>query len=527
MKRYFFLQWTKRIAAAASILLFMFGVSYSIWYLFSKPPQSKIILTDISQIAYDDLSCNDFVASDSFFAEQFPLSITYQPDHARLYLSNGTKSYLAQLRISNAEHVFVTTKKIIDGEETSKETELLAANQIVSLEINASRFDWQSSIVSSDFDEVKNIISPGAYPDYSNVTCDFYDCFGEPIEEFEWIPNKPSISYKIGLCGVNLKYLSIYDSATLDSLNSLGVDIISTEKDKTAWILKFTQSTDDNYFSQTRDETIVRIILNPAPNLEDSDLTLGNGVPSISLLFTQFADQPRQYYEGRIFSEPGLILDAEKTDQRNIKSNSEFYFPIAEKVSVRASRVTIDSPIGAIIGNSPKINIPEEAEQLIVYSKSEPFAFFSQEYSFVKKKYEITGRRIGASVDGKEYLPSPWESIPREIQVAYITVFVPLLAAVIGYGIQKRKDIDAFIDWLFLIPRYRRPVKLHDGAHIFQLINGKKISGIIDTFEGKSTFRVFVLTEVREWDKDNWSEVLPTEVRVPQNQIEMYYKAHP
>ena len=527
MKRYLFSQWTKKLSAIGALLLFMFGIGYSLWYLFSKPSQSKTTLTGFSQIAFDDLACDNFATTNSSFADQLPLSLRYHPSSARLSLSTDKDFYLATLKITNAEHVFVTTKTFTDWEETSDETKLISPNKTFSLEIKANQFSWNSSIESGSFDEVMNIISPGTYPDFSNVTCNIYnECEGEPIYEFDWIPQNPSFIYDVGLCGENLKYLLRYESATLDDLFSLGADITPNGSKKTAWMMVFTEYPEDDSFGSKRKDTIVRIILSSPPSAEN--VFFGNDTPSISLAFTQLSDSSIAIHDTGTSVNPGLTLNVDYLDKQNTGNNLPvYYYSSVDKIAIKANRIIVDSPQGTIVANYPKITIPENADQLTVYSTSKPLDFSFQDFSYFNKKYEIVGKRIGATIDGREYLPSPWQSISREIQVAYITVFVPLLAAIIGYGIQKRKGIDEFFDWLFSIPRYRRPVKLHDDAHIFQLINGKKISGIISTFEGKSTFRVFVLKEVREWDKDNWSDVLPTEVRVPQNQIEMYYKAHP
>jgi hypothetical protein len=531
MKRYLFSQWIKRISTIAALLLFVFGIGYSVWYLFSKPSQSKITLTNFSQISFDNLDCDSFAASTTPFAFKFPLSLSYQPDQASLFLlNNDAENYLATLKIENAEHVFVTSKRTVGNEETSNETKLLAPNQNIVLDIKADRFRWSSSISSSAFDDVKNIISLGAFPDYSSVTCDYMgDCSGDPIEEFAWTNQDQRFTYSIGLCGENLRYITRYEAGALDAVNSAGIDIVPLNSGKTAWIMSFTDYIGDDFDTQTREDTIVRVIFNPPSSLDNGNINPGNYPPSINILFTKLSVRFKGIDEAMSSTLPGLIRDVEYLNEQKAWEvpSKYYYFPTVKEIGIKAKKIIVDLPQGAIVANFPKTAIPENADKLTIYSTFDPLNITFQDLMPFNKKYEITGKRIGATIDGKEFLPSPWESFPREIQVAYITVFIPLLAAIIGFGIQKRKNIDTFFDWLFSIPRYRRPVRLHSDANIFRLTNGKRISGIIDRFEGKTTFRVFVLKEVREWDKDNWSDVLPAEVRVPQNQIEMYYKAHP
>jgi hypothetical protein len=527
MKRYLLSQWIKRISTIGVFLLFSFGIGYAIWYLISKPSESKITLTEFSQIAFDDLACDNYVAKNSSFADQLPLSLRYHPSKARLSLSADKDFYLATLKITNAEHVFITTKTFTDWEETSNETKLISPNKTFSLEIKANQFSWDSSIESGSFDEVMNIISPGAFPDYSNVTCNLYDeCEGEPIYEFEWIPQNPSFIYNVGLCGENLKYLLRYESATLDNLFSLGADITPSGEGKTAWIMVFTEYPGNDSYGSKRKDTIVRIILNSPPSAEND--FFGNDTPSISLAFTQLSDSSIAIHDTGTSVNPGLTLNVDYLDKQNAGNNPPIYYSSSiDKIGIKAKRIIIDSPQGTIIANYPKITIPENSDQLTVYSTTSLIDSSFQDFSYFRKKYELVGERIGASIDGKEYIPSPWEALPPELQNAYIAAAVAVALGIISIIASNSLRFASFFGWLFSRPLYLQPVNLPFNAHIFQLTNGKKISGIIDTFEGRSTFRVFVLKEVREWDKDNWSEVLPTEVRVPQNQIEMYYKAHP
>lgn len=511
--------------------MFAFGVFYSVWYLLSKPSQSKITLSNFSQITFTNPDCSLYAELVKPFAFQFPLSLTYQPDQASLFLlNNDTESFLATLNIENAEHVFVTTEKVVGYEVTENNTELLPSSQNIVLEIKADRFRWNSSIQSDAFDEVKDIISPGKYPDYSNVSCDIMgDCTGDPIEEFDWINQNQKFTYNIGLCGENLRYITRYQSGALDSVLSAGIDIIPLESGKTAWMILFTDYIGDDFDTRIIENTIVRIILNSPASIDDENVNIGSYSPAINILFSQLSVRFMGIDEAMSSTLPGLIRDVEYLDEQKAweTPSAYYHFPAVREMGIKAKRIVVDQPEGTIVANFPKTTIPENADQLTVYSKFNPLNITFRDLNSFDKKFEIAGERIGATIDGREFVPSLWESIPREFQVAYITVFIPLLAAVFGYGLQKGKEINAFLEWLFKIPPYRSLVIIHDDAHIFQLTNGKKISGIIDTFEGRSTFRVFVLKEVREWDKDNWSEVLPTEVRVPQNQIEMYYKAHP
>jgi hypothetical protein len=516
MKKYMVLQWSRKILALGILGLFIYAAGYPIRKLVSKPAEGTITLTSFSQVAFDELNCDYIEATNSSFADQFPLSLSYQPGNTE------EDFYMSTLRITNAEHVFVTTKTSANGEEVSNETKLISPNKTFSLKIKADRFRWKSSLESSSFDEVKNIISPGKFPDYSNVTCNiFNECAGEPKYEFDWIPENPSFIYNVGLCGENLRYLLRYESATLDNLFSLGADITPIGGGKTAWIMSFTEYPGNDSFGATRTDTTVRIILNPSPSAENDFFV--NTTPSIHLLFTHLTDSSIAVRDTGTSVDPGLTIDVDYLDQLNLRNNP---LSSVNKVGIKAKSINVDSPKGTIVANSPKITIPENAEQMRIYSTSSPLDFSFENSPYIHKKYEFAGKRIGASVDGEEYIPSPWEQLSPELQNAYVAATVAIAVALFSSFSQNRQVVK-FFSWLFYWPRYHAPVSLPDNSYIFQLRTGKKISGIPKKIESRWINPIFVLNEVREWENDNWSDALSTEVRIPQSQIERYYKAHP
>jgi len=515
MKRYYFIQYFQRFSSGLAMVALVVGLVFSLWHLFSKPEKSKIILDGFERISFsNDLKCDNMQLRNSSITEQFPISFSYEINDIDVGIDTDTEHFNGEFRIKNAAKIFVRFTNYDFDHEVELEFTELPNSVVTDLTVNASWFSWDTSISEWGLEEIKSKIPESLIP-------------------------PSSLRYEVGLCGQNLSFLPKYNSATVDDLYSMGVKVVPVASESGGYSLYkmyfmgLSKLNIDGSNISIPDETeTVEIFVVLENTLENDVFSANSAKSSIEFVATNISDYLILGGDSSTGASPGLIyVYDEGTDQ---EYRIGWYSDILPKnIRFNNKRITIVSPKGSIITNSPKIDIPAESYQMVLYS-----TFFSPlKFDFNDKNlyhywsrgggYEIDEEGIGALVDGREYLPSPWETIPGDIRVAYITVFIPLLAALIGYGIQKRKEIDTFFEWLFSIPRYRQPITLHEDAHIFQLINGKKISGIIEKLEGRSTFRVFVLKEVREWDKDNWSEVLPTEVRVPQNKIEMYYKAHP
>jgi hypothetical protein len=464
-------------------------------YYSKRPEYSRLYITEYSEIKYDSVDCPSIQPDEIFGFEDLPIVMHYETPDAYTSFQAKDGYYSAELNISDVGAIYLTTS---DGS-----TVAVPNSGQVQINIQAQTFIWDTKIKPADFSPIEQLEFDRLYGQSdgsSNVG-----------NIFEWI--KPtSQTLWMGLCGEELAYVPHQERVNFTNLNSIAL-LTTPEKvgDNAALLFRLGNVTSlsiyDKVYPYPPDEEIeIRVIMNDflgargfnlfASGLNDPDVAFSNG-------FTQL--------------EPGFLS---RLSDRNAANTPDELLDMSGNAPI----ITVISPVGWSEQRFIKTDLPEDTDELTVSAQVGNVGL-SQEKTSIPLR--ITGERLSAKANGDEQFRSRWEALPLELQSAYIAGAFAIALGIIGNIISNWLTFASFFAWLFSIPRYRQPVNLPANAHIFQLINGKKISGIMKPIEGRSTYRVFVLTEVREWDKDNWSEVLPTEVRVPQNQIERYYKAHP
>jgi hypothetical protein len=530
MGKYLFSQLFRRVSIGIVLVGSMFIFVLLAWELFAKPKTSTIFLEDFSKISFpNDLKCDQMELTSTSVSDQFPLSLTYETNQIRLGIDTSTEHFDSQFAISNPKKIImVFLDNQVDHRDTIKSVEL-PSSAVVNLSIKARWLNWDTPDVWS-FDSIQEDIPANFLPIQTSCSglnsnqCDTLQ--SNYTDSIAKIMN-PTMTYEVGLCGQNLSYLPQYKSASLDDLYSIGARINPHSSDangKSLFRLRFA------YVSQITANGINITVPDNTDNIEvyilfEASRDSNFASPSINMVATQISDSLIRGHDPSTKAIPGLVyVYYVNTEKESVYGRTDL---TPREIKLNSNTVTIESPKGSIITNSPKVDFKNDKQLVLTSTLFQPLKFALKQISdFNGRSYVIQGERISA-FGNREYAPSPWDLIPRDIQVAYITAFFTILAGGYVYLFQKQTEIGAFFKWLIKIPPHRSLVILPNDANIFRLINGKKISGIIETIEGRSTYRIFVLKEVREWDKDNWGEVLPTEVRVPQNQIEMYYKARP
>ncbi len=319
----------------------------------------------------------------------------------------------------------------------------------------------------------------------------------------------------MGLCGDELIYSSAEKAASFSSLNSIDL-IISPDlfgstdgNGKVALLFRFGNvvsfSINNKDYPADGEDVQLRVI--------QKDRSTRSGFTFIA---TEINDFDIAICDGLVHLQPGFICNPGGYTASN--STVELM-----NLDGSAQELTITSPMGWSEQKPARTDLPENTK--LTVSAQVGDVKISQKGP--SSHLVITGERLGAQANGVEQFPSPWEKLPPELKGVWVTMLASFMISLLTIGVQRSSSLKQFWTWFTSKIVYRPPVALNNDTYIFQLVNGKKISGTIVSFEGRSTFRVFVLKQVREWDKGNWGDVLPTEVRVPQNQIEMYYKAHP
>lgn len=509
MRTFLFKQYALRLISLAGLGAFGLGLYFGTLSVFGKSKDNQVFITDYSLITHNDLDCSKITPNANNFDDNIPLILDYTTSEARASMGSDNEPMEIEFEVVNADRVFISTYS---------DTKTIYNPGDLKFKIASERFEWETPLEPKSFDDLVRFL-----PLTEVFTLDDMG-FAELRTDddiFGWITNKVEINYKVMFCGVKLSYSPKFEEANMKDVNAFGLDIDPKNQEgrqRIAFSFTFygiqtiypnTIEIDEGRSIRIRFEMIV-------PGNQEVDVLQ----PRVKLTATGISD-PSYFrtYDSYIQAEPGLFHE-DQVENGNVKNPGRLI-----QIIGNGKNVTIENPKGWIVSNSIRTEIPENTKQLSLSSSNESV-------SYTYKKYDdwikFEGVSISGQLDtGKEIFPTVWEKLSPELQNAYIAAIVAIALGIIGIIVSNWRTSTSFLRWLFSIPRYRQLVNLPVNAHIFQLINGKKISGIIDTFEGKSTFRVFVLTEVREWDKDNWSEVLPTEVRVPQNHIEMYYKAHP
>ena len=482
-----------KVLAVSPALLVIVAIAWLVSYYSKRPEYSRLYITEYSEIKYDSVDCPSIQPDEVFGFEDLPIVMRYETPDAYTSFQAKDGYYSAELNIFDIGAIYLTTS---DGN-----TVAVPNSGQVQINIQAQTFIWDTKIKPADFSPIEQLEFDRLYGQSdgsSNVG-----------NIFEWIkPTSQTIS--MGLCGEELAYVPHQERVNFTNLNSIAL-LTTPERvgDNAALLFRLGNVASLTIYDKVYppDEEIeIRVIMNDffgargfnlfASGLNDPDVAFSNS-------FTQL--------------EPGFLS---RLSDRNASNTPDELL----EMYGNAQMITVISPIGRSEQRFIKTDLPEETDELTV-SAQVGNVEISQESTSTPLR--ITGDRLSAKADGDEQFLSRWEALPIELQSAYIAGVIAIALAIIGFIASNWLRFLSFLRWLFSIPRYRQPVNLPSNAYIFQLINGKKISGIMKPIEGRSTYRVFVLKEVREWDKDNWSEVLPTEVRVPQNQIEMYYKAHP
>lgn len=480
-------------------ILLIGAMAWLVSYYYKKPSNSSIYLDGYSSIKFDQVDCQSIDTGTDIYS--FPIVLYYfqTPDaYTNFQVKNG--SYSAKLDLWNTEAIYLT----IDDE-----TIQIQNPEHTEINIQAKTFDWKSKVSSDEFRFLEKLEFNRLYGDSVDGNSSY------PDDIFDWIVDEP-LRIRMGLCGDELIYFPAEKGVGFTNLKSIAVSTtpildFSPSNTKVALLFRFgnvvnfsvdgkNYSTDDEI-----DEIQLRVIQkNHATTSGFNFIATGLNDPDIESCYT---DQIK----------PGFVCT------KSMSSNSD---PADEllKIYGNAQSLTIIEPIGYGMQRFAKTDLPEKTTELAVSAQVGNVEISQQSPSI---PLVLTGNRLSAQANGFELFPSPWEKLPSELKAVWFTVFASLLTTLLSVGFQLSPTLKQFWKWFTSKIVYKPPVTLNDDVYIFKLINGKMISGIMKPIEGRSTYRVFVLTEVREWDKDNWSEVLPTEVRVPQNQIEMYYKAHP
>ncbi|MCX6056935.1 MAG: hypothetical protein NTW69_02135 [Chloroflexi bacterium] len=382
------------------------------------------------------------------------------------------------------------------------------------IDIQARTFNWKSKVDPDDFRLVEHLEWNRLYGNSGN------DDSNNHSNIFDWIKHDP-LFFTMGLCGEGLNYSPAEKAAGFTRLNSIALltspDAYGSADStgKVALLIRFGDVVsfsinNKNYLTAEEialpaEEIALRVI-------QKNHSTIGG----LDFVATEINDSNIAICDGTTHLQPGFIC---YPNGHSISDSTLEFWDLngsAQELTIRSPKGWSEQPLATTdLPENTKLTVSAQSGNVEISQKGPSGGL------------EIKGDRLSAKANGDEQFRSRWEALPIELQSAYIAGAFAFALAIIGNFVSNWLTFASFFAWLFSMPRYRQPVNLPAKAHIFKLINGKKISGIIKSFDGRSTYRVFVLTEVREWDKDNWGDVLATEVRVPQNQIEMYYKAHP
>jgi hypothetical protein len=532
MKRFLFFQWTPKIICLIALLSSAIGLFSAIQFIFLKPKSSQASFTEFSNISIpNNIDCNNINPFSFFQSKQFPISLEYQNiSQTSLNLRSDYGSFDIELKVSNAGGVQVAYYRDLNT-DASPTYVFFPKSKDVTLTATTNRLSWESPTNLEDFSSLRFKLSDDAYsnaPNCSNM--DFGDC-ESLLEDYgnSWINTKPAFNYQLGVCGENLAYVSRYHAATLTDLYSMNINVvpqISTIPIGFKFVIDEPEKLTVNGKTISNNGfAVVQIVFYKSSESAGNSYFQTRSESSIQLLTRNYSDSMISFGDAATRVSPGLVFvyeaDTEKERVSRLTDN------IPTKVSFTSYQLDINLPKELVVANNPSFKLSPDIRQVVFYSNFRPLDIELSNTGWLGDAYEIKGERMGILVNGTEMSPSPWETVRPDLQVALITVIVPIIAAIIAYGINKRHSINEFRGWLFSIPRYTPPVVLNPDAYIFNLFSGKRIAGILDSIEGRSTHRVFILKEVHEWDKDHWDVMLPSEVRIPQNQIEMYYKNTP
>lgn len=518
--KYIFRQYALKALTLCGLIAAAIGIVRFCLVIFAKP-ENQIVFTDYSRVVLENPNCKSLTTNTA--VDRFPLAISYNTSSFESQAVSDDGTFVANLKITGAEKIFLT----MSGEEYNAkgQSQIIESSGKTTFLISASLLSAASASSPSQFNDLLPLM-----PNPHEGESPFIYMFDDPPDVpdyFDWINTTPSI-YRVGFCGENLAFNPDYDAASMTDLFALGLEITSSSRNAYSFAFRDVKSIKINGHSiPHKQEILIRIILPSKERLprdtSSSVITMtavGLSEPSIRMNDASTHIFPGLIYDSRDYGISAYTGKTQGTSALQITGNNKLFI--------------VNSPKGWWSTGYARINIPETSQQIILSSEIGKVDFLKDKENFVHTLSDqrpietiFKGSNLSMLSDGDEVFYSKWDKLAPELQGAYLAAIVAILTAIASYAIQKFQGIKRFISWQFSFPIYIPPVILGDDAYIFKLINGKKISGIIDTYEGRSTFRVFVLKEVREWDKDNWSEVLPTEVRVPQNQIEMYYKAHP
>jgi len=498
MIRYFGKQYFLRALVILIAIFVVIPIRSSVAYLISKPDNTRLHITEYSSILFDQVNCQSINTDTAIWS--FPIVLYYQTPDPYTSFQAKDGNYSAQLDLWNVEAMYLTTSRGSIEIQNSEQTQI---------NIQAKTFTWDSNVSPKDFSPVEHLEFDRLY---GNLDDNDGSYFGNT---FAWIKPDPW-RFTMGLCGDGLIYFPGEKGAGFTNPNSIALLTSPAEMDqstdspsKVALIFRFGNvvsfSVDNKNYSA--DEEILLHVI------QKNHSTMSG----FRLVATGLSDPDIESCYSFTKLKPGFVCP--DSGRGTTDASDELL-----KIGGNAQALTIIEPIGYGMQRFAKTDLPEKTTQLTV-SAQVGDVDISQESPSIP--LVITGDRLSAKANDVEQFQSPWEKLPSELKAVWFSIYASFFISLLSVGFQLSSTLKQFWKWFTSKPVYRPLVVLRNGVYIFQLINGKKISGIIDTYEGRSTFRIFVLTEVREWDKDNWGEVLPTEVRVPQNQIEMYYKAHP
>lgn len=495
---YFVKQWCLKALVFATTLLLIAGITWLLIYFYKKPSNSSIYLTDYSSISFNQVDCQSIQANADTSIYSFPIVLHYRTPDAQTDFQSKNGYYSAHLTLRNTEALYLTTGQDSVEVQIPENTEI---------NIQARTFSWKSKVDPRDFSLVEHLERNRLYGISGDEGSDNLSNI------FDWIKNDPFF-FTLGLCGEGLNYSPAEKAAGFTRLNSIALVTSpytggsADASGKVALLIRFGDVVsfsinNKNYLPA--EEIELRVIQKNHAN---------NG--GLDFVATEINNSDIAICDGSTHIQPGFMCYPNVSN--NSDSTVEFLdlYGSAQELTIRSPKGWSDQPLATTdLPENTKLTVSAQAGNVEISQNGSSGGL------------EITGDRLSAKANGNEQFRSRWEALPLELQSAYIAGAFAFALAIIGNFVSNWLTFSSFFAWLFSLPRYRQPVNLPANAHIFKLINGKKISGVIKSFDGRSTYRVFVLTEVREWDTDNWGEVLPTEVRIPQNQIEMYYKAHP
>ena len=479
-------------------LLVITTMALVVFYLNKKPSNSSIYITKYSSIKFDRVNCQSINTDTSIWS--FPIVLHYRTPDAQTNFQAKNGYYSARLSLQNSEALYLTTSSDSFEVQNPEQTE-------ININIKAKTFNWDSKATPNDFSLVEHLEWNRLHGNSGDEGSDYFSNI------FDWIRPDP-LFFTMGLCGEELIYSPAEKAASFTSLNSIALLTApdmngSTDSTgKVALLFRFGNvvSFSINNKNYPADEEIqLRVV--------QKNHSTASGLKFVA---TEINDSDIAICDGFIHLQPGFICNP----IGNIASNST-----VELLDLygSAQELTITSQKGWSEQRLAKTDLPENTKLTVSAQVGE--VDISQKSPSIP--LEITGDRLSAQANGIEQFQSPWEKLPSELKAVWFTILASFLTSLLGIGFQLSSTLKQFWKWFISKPVYRPPVILKSDTYMFRLINGKKISGIIKKIESRWINPVFVLNEVREWDKDNWGEVLAEEVRVPRNQIEMYYKAHP